>query len=1595
MNINNGGLGFIQTLDNAPFQKALKQSFDSVNNFSAKSVMSMDAVQVKMNDLIGLSAGFLSVQGAKNFIQEMVKVRGEFEQLEIAFTTMLGSKEKADKLMMEIVDFAATTPFGLQSTSEATKMLLAYGESANTALDTIRKLGDIASGVGIPLKDMAYLYGTTMTQGRLYTQDLNQFLGRGIPMMDELAKIFGVNKNEVKALVEAGKVGFPEVQKAIDNLTASGSMFGGLMEAQSKSISGQIEQLKDAIDVMFNEIGKSAQPIVSDVISGAAAMVENYEKVGASITALIATYGSYKAAVITMNLANSSFLSSLDKIERYGDVGAKRLVISYKQAQATLSEVKAQEALSVQKLKDARLSKEMADSASKNAMKELNNSHALKKAADQEVISAQKKYEAYKGGHWIQKERQALQELEIAKTNQLAASNQVQTASVNYNTTAEKANTANKNLSIAATDRQTAKKAVAAATTNLETAATNRLTIAQRLNVAWTELATIATNAWNASLLSNPIVLIVAAIGGLTTAYFLLRDTTTEAEKAQEAYNKTQEKVKTGIEETKKKAEEYINVLKDETATVYQQIQAYKALQELRIKGLDGLSQEQIKLMEVNELKKLINSTSDDNNLKAQKSELKRLEEEIQVKEKRLQSLRQGSSKDQYEANKLADTLKVLTSQYNLQYNTVSKMENEMKMANMTLEQKKSYWENIVSSTQNQLNKINEVKNQQSETKTILGVNLGLVNETGAAFQMWNVNPLVAQLEQAKLELIQINQTTSKPSEVTKNKSFWEQQKKEASDARDALAYTQKGSKEWNDLTQKINEANAALQAYNDSYKKPSKTKVVKTKKADDPVEIYKKEISQIKEQYENYNKWVDTNDRFLLTQAHALGATLKFKGETYLDFLRKQAEELRKSATHSETARKQLYFINQELQQQIDFSEIEEYKKGIEKQIDSAKSLLEVTELIQMAKAGLEGKTDQSSVDKMEFLDSKDLDTAEKLKDAIQSVIDNNRSEMQEMNAMFDEYYRDLQYLNQALTEAFKIEDKERIESLQTAIEERTKKFSKATEGMTGDADYTELIKNHQSYADKIAKIEEKMRKDIETAQSNNDYSIIPQIEKQAKDETSKILKEQLMGSEEWANLFADMDELTVQQLTRLIDQVESQFERLKGKFNPIDLRAIQKQLNDARNLVIEKNPFGELARGLSDLFKSAKTNTNKDSGDIITKWNRVSNSLTGTFEFINDAVESTSVLKDMMGETASTTLGTVNTLVGLGTTVLAVSQMTTEGIKGVERASVILAIISAVIQIATKIANLLTNIFSKDKKRQKEINKHQEAVDALTDSYKDLENAVKSALGSDVYSGQKQMIDNLIKQQAEYQKMINAEKSKKKSDSGKIKEWEDAMRDAKQTIDDLLKEIADDVLQTTAKDLADELGDALVSAFSQGEDAAKSFEKVVDDILKNAVLNQLKKQFLEKQLQQALDQLYRDMGGDDQGNFNWNGLTPEEQQAFRDKMREISENFTGMLGAYSDLFQDFVDPNETALAGAIKGVSEDTANALLGQMNAIRILQVESIDLKRNSNAILVQQLDQLFRIEYNTRMLAPLLREIKSAIEDSDDSARAWGH
>jgi DNA repair exonuclease SbcCD ATPase subunit len=278
-------------------QNAVHQTAERVE----KDGKSINDVISNIQNSMNIAIGGWSIG---KFVNQMMQVRGQFQQTEMAFKTMLQSEEKADALMKQLIRTAAVTPFGVEDVTEGAKQLLAFNVAAEDVNKTLIGLGDVAAGMGLNLKDLVMLYGTTIAKGKMDTMDLYQFLNRGIPIADEIAKVMGLDVTnaikEVQKQIKAGKVTSDIFIQAMQSMTAEGSKFGGLMEAQSKTITGQISNIEDAIEQMFNELGKSQEGVINTGLGVVSTLVENWETVGKVLMTVVAAYGAYKAAVITM-----------------------------------------------------------------------------------------------------------------------------------------------------------------------------------------------------------------------------------------------------------------------------------------------------------------------------------------------------------------------------------------------------------------------------------------------------------------------------------------------------------------------------------------------------------------------------------------------------------------------------------------------------------------------------------------------------------------------------------------------------------------------------------------------------------------------------------------------------------------------------------------------------------------------------------------------------------------------------------------------------------------------------------------------------------------------------------------------------------------------------------------------------------------------------------------------------------------------------------------------------------------------------------------------------------------------------------------------
>lgn len=327
----NGALAFKATLDINDFNvsaQAMERSIKQVSSTAVSESSVMDnSIQSFAQNGAKYIVSYLVGQGMGTLLQSIVQTRGQFQQLEIAFTTMLKSGTQAKGLMDRLIDTAAKTPFDLSGIASSAKQMLAYGSTVDNVVDELVMLGNVASGIGAPLQDIAYLYGTLRTQGRAYLMDIRQFAGRGIPIYEELAKVLGVTKDEVSNLVTEGKVGFAEIEKAFQNMTNKSGLYFNLMQEQSKSLTGMISNMGDAWESSLNALGEANQDIFAGAIGSATYMAEHLDDILRILKAVVIGYGSMKAAIVLNTLATKGYtgVALLDNTARQAKISLMKL----------------------------------------------------------------------------------------------------------------------------------------------------------------------------------------------------------------------------------------------------------------------------------------------------------------------------------------------------------------------------------------------------------------------------------------------------------------------------------------------------------------------------------------------------------------------------------------------------------------------------------------------------------------------------------------------------------------------------------------------------------------------------------------------------------------------------------------------------------------------------------------------------------------------------------------------------------------------------------------------------------------------------------------------------------------------------------------------------------------------------------------------------------------------------------------------------------------------------------------------------------------------------------------------------------------------
>ncbi|MBE7497078.1 MAG: tape measure protein [Verrucomicrobiaceae bacterium] len=222
---------------------------------------------------VGLVAGVAAtVTAAFAGMKRAISGAADFESTKVAFETMIGDANLAGKTLKDLKRLGADTPFEFPEIADAGRKLIAFGESAESVAGTLRRVGDVASGVQAPLGEIAEIYGKARVQGTLFSEDINQLTGRGIPIIQEFAKQLGVSESQVKDLASEGKITFPMLERAFVDLTSASGKFSGMMQKQAGTMNGLWSTLKDNIGELFTTLGQPINDTLKPMLQGAVAM---------------------------------------------------------------------------------------------------------------------------------------------------------------------------------------------------------------------------------------------------------------------------------------------------------------------------------------------------------------------------------------------------------------------------------------------------------------------------------------------------------------------------------------------------------------------------------------------------------------------------------------------------------------------------------------------------------------------------------------------------------------------------------------------------------------------------------------------------------------------------------------------------------------------------------------------------------------------------------------------------------------------------------------------------------------------------------------------------------------------------------------------------------------------------------------------------------------------------------------------------------------------------------------------------------------------------------------------------------------------------
>lgn len=975
----------------------------------------------------------------------------------------------------------------------------------------------------------------------------------------------------------------------------------------------------------------------------------------------------------------------------------------------------------------------------------------------------------------------------------------------------------------------------------LATAAESKHTLAHIAHIRYLTLLRRAQQLLNATMLSNPYVLLATIVASFAATMWVLHDSTTAAEKAQKQLNKEQEEAARRKQELTSKTDSLISKINSETESVYSQVKAYKELIKL-FPELGTMTFEEFKNLPQDQQKKIFSSINEkremDDAVKAYEDDLKRIEYL-----KKAISSAATLPNNEIAVSKLNEQLETANNLVKLHKEEIDKIKEAQWEANTPVEEKVKHYEDVKIGLEQERDELNKQLNPymvlRDDTESMASTWL----ETKTIIGNIKLDALNKQIDETTGK---INSLTGNNTTIVQNKAYWEKKKKEAETARDALDISEKNSEKWNKYTREIKQAQKELAKYDITGKAENEA------------------AKRLKLQQELNRSILDSE---LKLQASRISAMEDGKA-------------------------KRLSLAQQETKDTI--AAIKKEKEEYQKKIKESK-----------------GKEDPSV---LTTFDNRELAAKEKEKADIARIE--------------KEYAEEYKQRTKALTDVFLNEEQRKLSSIKDRYEKERKWANEQlkTGGMTAeqhksyttDIDkaqqqetYRSLLDNLNDYKQKEKDLREKWDTDISAAVESKDAYLVAKLMEGKQKALSALNGQMLQESDEWQQLFGNLDNLTVQQLEKLSNTIK---EKAKGlKLNPIDAQAVTNSLKEVDEKIRTMNPFGLLSKHLKQYKKAEDDVTKKNALKEMFRDTAASiDMVKGGFDAIVGGLNEMGLAGD---EATQQLLSDLSNLMG------SASQLAT---------SIASANPVGIIQGSIGVLTSVFNIFNSDKRHEKKIKALQDQIETLDKSYEKLGRSIEKAYSKDASKLIDQQNKLLEQQKVLIQNQIKEEEDKKKTDNDRIKEWRDQIDKINNTIADNKEAGKDAIFGSDIKSAIDDFANAYADAWAAGEDKAQSAKDLVRKMIRNMVTESIKAAASDpmKEIREKLLEFWSD-----------DYISDWEQDYLDRKAQELADDLDRKFGWADKYFNTGnaveEDDGRTASSKGVGSISQDSADVIDGKMS------------------------------------------------------------